>query len=101
MGAYSKEARGGYPAPAAAAAAKTWALATPLALVLRGISCGYAPPTPFIAVAFVATGVLMIGWRTALAAATKPEVRSIRPSWYCMLTQPCRSTVGSTVLASL
>ena len=61
---------------AAVAAAKCWVVATPLGLVLRGISKGYVPPTPFIIVSMVSTGVLLIGWRSALAAATPKKVRS-------------------------
>jgi hypothetical protein len=74
LGGYGKEARGGAVGPAAVAAAKVWALGAPLGLVVRGVSKGYVPPTPFIVVSLAATAVLMVGWRAALAAAT-PEVR--------------------------
>lgn len=50
------------------------AVATPLGLVIRGLSRGYVPATPFILVTLAATGVLMVGWRTALAFAT-PKAR--------------------------
>eukprot|EP00892_Ulva_mutabilis_P006362 jgi/Ulvmu1/4098/UM019_0077.1 len=72
LGGYRQPAQDGYVAPAAMTAVKVWAVATPIALVLRGLLKGYAPPAPFIAVAFGVTGVLMIGWRSALAAATTP-----------------------------
>lgn len=35
------------------------------------LSRGAVPPTPFIIVALVATGTLLVGWRAALAAVTK------------------------------
>ena len=38
------------------------------ALVLRGVAKGYPPPLPFVIVSMAATGVVTIGWRTALAA---------------------------------
>lgn len=76
MGGYGQQAQNGYVGPAALTAAKVWALGTPAALLLRALIKGYPPPTPFIAVAFVATGVTMIGWRTALAGMTTPWVRS-------------------------
>ena len=75
MGAYGRDAQDGYVAPAAIAAAKTWAIATPVSLALRGLLKGYVPPTPFIVVSFVVTGTLLIGWRSALAAFSTPEVR--------------------------
>ena len=56
---------------AAATAAKCWAVATPLGLVLRGLSKGYIPPTPFIVVSMVSTAVVLVGWRSALAAVSK------------------------------
>ena len=62
--------------PAALTAAKTWAIATPVSLVLRGLLKGYAPPTPFIIVSFAVTGTLLIGWRSILAAVTTPYVCS-------------------------
>ena len=77
LGAYGRDAQDGRPVPAALAAAKTWAVATPVSLALRGLLKGYVPPTPFIVVSFVATGTLMIGWRMGLAAATKPWVRPV------------------------
>ncbi len=40
-------------------------------LVLRSIQRGYIPDKSFVIVSFIATGVLLIGWRSALAAATK------------------------------
>ena len=56
---------------AAVTAAKCWAVATPLGLVLRGLSKGYIPPTPFIVVSMVSTAVVLVGWRSALAAVSK------------------------------
>ena len=42
-----------------------------VSLVLRSIQRGYIPDKSFVIVSFIATGVLLIGWRSALAAATK------------------------------
>lgn len=53
-----------------------WALAAPLGLAFRAASKGYAPPVPFVIVSLVATAVFMIGWRTALAAATPDVVKA-------------------------
>ena len=75
LGGFGKAAQDGYVRPAALTAAKCCAVATPVSLVLRGLLKGYPPPMPFIAVSFIVTGTLLIGWRSALAAATKPEVR--------------------------
>ena len=86
LGAYGKDAQDGYVAPAAIAAAKTWAVATPVSLALRGLLKGYMPPTPFIVVSFVVTGTLLIGWRSALAALTTPEVRRTVAGLPCCVT---------------
>jgi uncharacterized membrane protein YfbV (UPF0208 family) len=51
-------------------------VATPLGLAIRGLLKGYLPPTSFAIVAMTVTAVLTIGWRSALAAATTPYVRS-------------------------
>ncbi|KAG2436547.1 hypothetical protein HYH02_011484 [Chlamydomonas schloesseri] len=73
LGGFGAEARKkGVPA-AAATAAKCWAAGVPLGLVIRGLSRGYVPPVPFIGVSMAVTGVLLVGWRSALAAATKPD----------------------------
>lgn len=42
-----------------------------VALVLRSIQRGYIPDKSFVIVSFIATGVLLIGWRSAFAAATQ------------------------------
>lgn len=47
-----------------------------LALALRSVSRGAPPPLPFVVVASVATGVLLIGWRSALAALSPKVPRS-------------------------
>ncbi len=73
LGSYGKAAQGSSVPAAAAQAAKTWAAGIPVGLALRGLSKGYVPPTPFIIVTLVATAVLLVGWRSALAAKT-PEV---------------------------
>ncbi len=44
-----------------------------LALVVRGLTRGYPPPVPFAIVSMVVTGVVTVGWRTALAALS-PQV---------------------------
>ncbi|KAF6263859.1 hypothetical protein COO60DRAFT_1457868 [Scenedesmus sp. NREL 46B-D3] len=79
LGGFSKQAQGGNAGAAAAAAAKTWALGVPLGIVIRSISRGYVPAASFIYVALGATGVLMIGWRAALAAVT-PEAEELTPA---------------------
>ncbi|DBA92655.1 TPA: hypothetical protein ACH3X1_002868 [Trebouxia sp. C0004] len=56
---------------AARTASKAWILAVPASLVLRSIQRGYMPDKSFVIVSFIATGVLLIGWRSALAAATE------------------------------
>lgn len=70
---FGREAQGGKLGPAAAAAAKTWALGVPLGVAIRSIGRGYVPAMSFIGISLGVTGVLMIGWRAALAALT-PEV---------------------------
>lgn len=74
VGGYGSAAQGGKVAPAALAAAKTWALGVPLGVAIRSIGRGYVPAMSFIGISLAVTGVLMVGWRTALAAVT-PEVR--------------------------
>lgn len=76
--AYGKDAQDGYVVPAALTAAKTWAVAAPLGLVFRSILKGYPAPVPFIIVTCCVTGFLCIGWRSGLAALTKPYVRSFQ-----------------------
>lgn len=71
LGGYGPEAQGSDVGAAAKTAAKVWAVGTPLGLVLRGVFKGYTPPVPFIIVSMVVTGVLMVGWRSAMAATTK------------------------------
>ncbi|KAJ9508160.1 hypothetical protein QJQ45_021575 [Haematococcus lacustris] len=73
LGGFGPEAQGSKVPAATLVAAKCWAVATPLGLALRGLSKGYVPPTPFIIVSFVATAVLLLGWRAAAAATTKED----------------------------
>lgn len=73
LGGYGADAQGGRVGPAAAAAAKTWALGVPLGVAIRSIGRGYVPAMSFIGISLAVTGVLMVGWRAALAAVT-PEV---------------------------
>lgn len=83
LGGFGREAQGGNLGPAAAAAAKTWALGVPLGVAIRSIGRGYVPAMSFIGISLGVTGVLMIGWRAALAALT-PEVSSVKtqgPRW--------------------
>lgn len=72
LGGYGKAAQGGSAGAAAGAAAKCWALGIPTGLLLRTASRGYIPDPAFIAVSLAANGVLLVGWRTVLAAVT-PE----------------------------
>jgi hypothetical protein len=55
---------------AALVAFKCWIVGAPVGIVLRSISRGYLPDKSFLIVAMVATAVLLIGWRSALTAAT-------------------------------
>ncbi|KXZ49219.1 hypothetical protein GPECTOR_22g810 [Gonium pectorale] len=72
LGGFGAEARKQGVQPAALTAAKCWAVGIPTGLLLRGLLRGYVPPVPFIAVSMAVNGVLLVGWRSALAAATKP-----------------------------
>lgn len=72
LGGYGRDAQGSELGPAALTAAKCWAAAAPLGLVLRGLGKGYIPPTPFIIVTLVSTATLLVGWRSILASKTQP-----------------------------
>ncbi|KAI7839351.1 hypothetical protein COHA_006877 [Chlorella ohadii] len=74
LGGYSKAAQGGSTGAAAGTAAKCWAAGIPAGHLVRAAARGYFPDPSFIAVSMAATGVFLVGWRTALAAAT-PEVK--------------------------
>ena len=77
LGAFSEAARGNAVGAAIAAAAKSWAVATPVSLLLRAVSQGRAPPTAFAVVSFVVTGVLLLAWRaTAAVQAPKRDRRA-------------------------
>ena len=65
---------------AAAAAAKPWAAGIPAGLLLRTASRGYLPEPTFIAVSLAATGVFLVGWRAALAAATEEAPAAETPA---------------------
>ncbi|CAL5227528.1 g10517 [Coccomyxa viridis] len=73
LGGYSRPAIGGKAGPAAVAALKIWAVALPVAIALRSASRGYIPDKAFIIVSLVVTAVLLVGWRTGLAALSKSE----------------------------
>jgi len=75
-GAFSSH--GGNPRTAAMAAAKSWAIAAPLGIILRSIGKGYIPEKTFVIVSLVATAVLLVGWRTALAAVSS-EAKELSP----------------------
>lgn len=80
LGGYGKAAQGGNAGAAAGAAAKSWALGIPAGLLVRTATRGYLPDPSFIAVSMAANGVLLVGWRTILAAATpeaaEPQTRA-------------------------
>jgi hypothetical protein len=80
MGGYSKDAQGGNTGRAALSAVKSWVVGAPLGLALRTISKGYMPHVSFVVVSMVMTGILMVGWRSALAAVT-PVVSVWVVSW--------------------
>lgn len=73
LGGFGKEAQSGDVGAAVGAAAKSWAAAVPVAIVVRSIQRGYIPDKSFIIVSFVATAVLVIGARAAQAATNKDK----------------------------
>ena len=73
LGAFGEGARGGDVGAAVGVAAKSWAAAIPLGLVIRSVIRGYVPDKAFIIVSFVATAMLLVGWRAAKAVGTKQE----------------------------
>jgi hypothetical protein len=79
LGGYGADAQGGKVGPAVAAAAKTWVVGVPLGVAIRSISRGYVPAMSFIGISLAVTGVLMVGWRAALAAVT-PEAEQLTPA---------------------
>jgi len=78
LGGYSKDAQSGNTGRAALAAAKSWVVGAPLGLALRTITKGYLPHVSFMIVSMVMTAVLLIGWRSGLAAVT-PEATQLTP----------------------
>eukprot|EP00899_Mesostigma_viride_P026630 jgi/Mesvir1/7151/Mv02511-RA.1 len=68
VGAFDKDACGSKVVPASFSAAKGWAVGFPLGHVFRAISLGRLPAQPFLVVSGVATFVLLVGWRAALAS---------------------------------
>ncbi|GFR47553.1 hypothetical protein Agub_g9278, partial [Astrephomene gubernaculifera] len=82
LGGFGAEARKkGVPA-AATTAAKCWAVGIPAGLLLRGLLRGYVPPLPFVAVSLAVNGALLVGWRSALAAVSKPDEPKKRKDRY-------------------
>ncbi|GMH42563.1 hypothetical protein BSKO_10482 [Bryopsis sp. KO-2023] len=61
---YGPGASGNGVGPAAATAGKCWIVGTPIGLGVRSAFLGYPAPTPFAIVSMVATGVIMVGWRS-------------------------------------
>ena len=45
-------------------------------IAARSLACGYAPDKAFVIVTLVVTGVLLVGWRSGLAAVT-PQVLAL------------------------
>eukprot|EP01023_Acetabularia_acetabulum_P068768 TRINITY_DN980_c0_g1_i2.p1 TRINITY_DN980_c0_g1~~TRINITY_DN980_c0_g1_i2.p1 ORF type:complete len:217 (-),score=30.36 TRINITY_DN980_c0_g1_i2:373-1023(-) len=56
-------------------AAKAWAIAIPVGLLLRSAQRGYVPPVPFIIVSFVANGILLLSWRVTYANLIQPDTK--------------------------
>lgn len=83
MGGYGKDAQGGNTGKAAVAAAKSWAVGLPVGLTLRTISKGYVPHVSFIIISTVMTALVMVGWRSGLAAIT-PQGESLTPAQQAM-----------------
>ena len=73
LGGFSRDAQGGNVGSALGAAAKSWALAIPLGIAVRSVMREYVPDKSFVIVSFVATAVLLLGWRAAAAALTQEE----------------------------
>ncbi|GLC36887.1 hypothetical protein PLESTB_000181900 [Pleodorina starrii] len=73
LGGFSADARKKGVPTAALTAAKCVAVGIPAGVALRGLIRGYMPPTSFILIGLAVNGVLLVGWRSALAALTKPE----------------------------
>ncbi|EFJ49633.1 hypothetical protein VOLCADRAFT_120715 [Volvox carteri f. nagariensis] len=73
LGGFGADARKKGVRTAALTAIKCWAVGIPAGVVLRGLFRGYVPPVPFIVVGLAVNGVLLVGWRSALAALTKQE----------------------------
>lgn len=73
LGGYGARASRAGAGAAAATAAKAWAVGIPVGLVVRSLVRGYMPDKSFLLVSLAVTGVLLIGWRTALAAAAPQE----------------------------
>jgi hypothetical protein len=73
LGGFSKKAQGGDVGAAVGAAAKSWAAAIPLGIVIRSVLRGYTPDKAFIIVSFVATAVMLLGWRAAAASLAPQE----------------------------
>jgi hypothetical protein len=80
LGSYGKAAQGGNTGAAAAAAAKAWAVGIPVGLAIRSVVRGYLPETVFIGVTLAVTAVLLVGWRSALAAATPEAAAPATPA---------------------
>jgi hypothetical protein len=72
-GTFGDDATGSKAKPAAFCAAKGWAMGIPAGLALRGMSKGAVPPAPFVIVTMVATGVLLVGWRSWFASGKSGE----------------------------
>ena len=70
LGGFGKAAQGGDVGAAARAALKSWAVGVPLGLALRSLAKGYLPAPTFLGITMAVTGVMLVGWRAALAAAT-------------------------------
>lgn len=67
LGGYAEDGRGiNGLFKAVFAAAKSWAIAVPLGLIIRAATIGHTPPTNFILLTMGSTAVLLIGWRTLL-----------------------------------
>lgn len=74
-------ALGGYGKPALESSLKTaatcWITGIPAGLLLRSISRGYLPETPFIVISMAVTGVFLMGWRRAYVAVADPLESSL------------------------
>ncbi|XP_052191571.1 uncharacterized protein LOC127800795 [Diospyros lotus] len=67
LGGYGEDGRGmNGRSKAVIAAAKSWSLGIPIAIIIRAATIGHIPPPNFILVTLGSTALLLVGWRALL-----------------------------------